>query len=393
VVCQFTTSIVLIAFVLTVDKQLEFMKLLNKGVELESVIAIKNPMAYSSQELLTKYGEFETMKNKLLQYSFIRSAASSSAIPGTEIGFNYVNLIKRNIGDPYDATIYKTMFVSSDFLPTYNIELLAGQGFSIPFNFKGDTPWEMENWPSIILNERAVAQLGFTSPTEAVNQEVYFQPFDDFLKCKIVGVIKDYHHEAVKREVLPMILFHNFGTYQQVFYSIGLNAGSNSHEALKQIEKIWKESFPDRPFEYFFLDEYYDRQFKSEVQFQNVFTLFAGIAICIACLGVLGMTLFEMNTRLKEISIRKVLGASSLGLLMLLSRTNMKIILISCVVALPLIYYLTKEWLSSYPASIEFTPLLTFVALAIVTVMVIVVSWIQTIKGAYANPIDHLKNE
>ncbi|HYI79164.1 MAG TPA: FtsX-like permease family protein, partial [Chryseolinea sp.] len=254
-------------------------------------------------------------------------------------------------------------------------------------------PWEMENWPSIILNERAISQLGFNSPTEAVNQEVYFQPFDDFIKCKIVGVIKDYHHEAVKRDVVPMILFHNYGTYQQVFYSIGLSAGSNSHEALKQIGKIWKESFPDRPFEYFFLDEYYDRQFKSEAQFQNVFTLFAGIAIFIACLGVLGMTLFEMNTRLKEISIRKVLGASSFGLLMLLQKTNMRIILISCLLAMPLIYYLTKEWLSSYPVSIEFTPLLTFVALIIVTIMVILVSWIQTIKGAYANPIEHLKNE
>jgi putative ABC transport system permease protein len=393
VVCQFTTSIVLIAFVLTVDKQLDFMKLLNKGVELETVIAIKNPMAYSSQELPAKYGEFETMKNKLSQYSFIRSAATSSAIPGSEIGFKYVNLIKRNIGDPYDATIYKTMFVSSDFIPTYNIELLAGQGFSIPANSKRDAPWEMENWPSIILNERAISQLGFNSPAEAVNQEVYFQPFDDFIKCKIIGVIKDYHHEAVKREVFPMILFHNYSTYQQVFYSIGLNPGSDAHEALKQIEKIWKESFPDRPFEYFFLDEYYDRQFKSEAQFQNVFTLFAGIAIFIACLGVLGMTLFEMNTRLKELSIRKVLGASSFGLLMLLSRTNVRIILISCGLAMPLIYYLTKEWLSNYPISIEFTPLLTLFALSVVSILVILVSWIQTIKGACANPIEHLNNE
>jgi putative ABC transport system permease protein len=150
--------------------------LLNKSVKLESVIAIKNPIAYSSQELPTKYGEFETMKNKLLQYSFIRSAASSSAIPGTEIGFNYVNLIKRNMGDPYDATIYKTLFASSDFIPTYNIELLAGQTFSSPPNFNGNVPWETNNWSSVILNERAIYQLGFKSPTEAVNQEVYFQP-------------------------------------------------------------------------------------------------------------------------------------------------------------------------------------------------------------------------
>lgn len=393
VVTQFTTSIVLIAFVLTVDKQLDFMKLLNKGVELETVIAIRNPTAYSNQALTTKHGEFETMGNKLLQYPAIRSVASSSAIPGTEIGFNYVNLIKRNLVAPYDPTVYKTMFVSSDFITTYNIELLSGQTFSTPANFNGEAPWESENWSSVILNERAIYQLGFKSPTEALNQEVYFQPFEDYIKCKIIGVIKDYHHEAVKKEVFPTILFHNYATYQQVFYSVGLNAGSNPGETLKQIEKIWKETFPDRPFEYFFLSEYYDRQFKSELQFQSIFTLFAGIAIVIACLGVLGMTLFEMNTRLREISIRKVLGASVFGLVILLSRTNMRLILISCGLATPLIYYFAKEWLSNYPAKIELTPLLVFFPLAVVAFMVIFVSGIQTIKAAGSNPIDHLKNE
>lgn len=393
VVTQFTASIVLIACVLTVDKQLDFMKLLNKGVELETVVAIRNPTAYSNQELTDKHGEFETMGNRLLQYPTIRSVASSSAIPGAEIGFSYVNLIKRNLGDPYDATIFKTMFVSSDFISTYNIDLLEGQTFSTPANFNGESPWESENWSSVILNERAIYQLGFKSPAEAVNQEVYFQPFGDFIKCKIVGVLKDYHHEAAKKEVFPTILFHNYGTYQQVFYSIGLNAGSNPSDALKQIEKVWKASFPNRPFEYFFLDEYYDRQFKSEVQFHSVFTLFASTAILIACLGVLGMTLFEMNTRLKEISIRKVLGASIVGLVFLLFRTNMRLMFISFGLATALIYYSTKEWLDNYPAKIEFTPMLTFIPLLIVALMVTLVSGIQTIKAAGSNPVEHLKNE
>jgi putative ABC transport system permease protein len=333
------------------------------------------------------------MENKLLQHPAIRSLASSSAIPGTEIGFDYVNLIKRNLGDRYDATVFKTMFVSSQFIPTYNIEMVEGRTFSTPANFVGGAPWDTDNWSSIILNERAAAQLGFQSPAEAVNQEVYFQPFDDFIKCKIIGVIKDYHHEAVKQEVFPTILFHNYATYQQVFYSIGLDAGASPADALKHIEKTWKESFPDRPFEYFFLDEFYDRQFKSEVQFQNVFTLFAGVAIMIACLGVLGMTLFEMNTRLKEISIRKVLGASGVGLVILLSRKNMKLILLSCAIASPVIYFLAGEWLSNYPAKIELTPWLALIPFGIVATMVILVSGLQTVRAARTNPIDHLKNE
>ena len=393
VVAQFTASIVLIACVLTIDKQLEFMKLLNKEVELESVIAIRNPTAYSNQELTAKHGEFEAMENRLLQYPAIRSVASSSAIPGTEIGFSYVNLIKRNLGDPYDATVYKTMFVSSDYISAYNIDLLEGQTFAKPANYNGESPWETENWSSVILNEKAIYQLGFKSPAEAINQEVYFQPFDDFLKCKIIGVIKDYHHEAVKKEIYPTILFHNYATYQQVFYSIRLHAGSHHGDALKNIKDVWMASFPDKPIEYFFLDEYYDRQFKSEVQFQRIFFLFAGIAIMIASLGVLGITLFEMNTRLKEISIRKVLGASVFGLTFLLTRTNMKMILVSFAIATPLAYFLAKEWLANYPSRIEFTPLLALIPLVIVGVVVSVVSGIQTIKAAQSNPIDHLKNE
>lgn len=393
VVGQFTTSIVLIAFVMTVHKQLDFMRFINKEVELDTVIAIRNPTAYSNQDLTNKYGEFETIGHKLLGYPAIRSVASSSAIPGTEIGFSYVNLIKRNLGDPYNPTVFKTMFVSSEFISTYNIKLMAGQTFSTPAGFNGEAPWEAENWSSVILNERAIRELGFKSPAEAVNQEVYFQPFDDFIKCTIIGVIKDYHHEAIKKDVLPIILFHNYSTYQQVFYSIGLNAGSNLQEALTTIEMIWKQSFPDRPFEYFFLDEYYDRQFKSEAQFQRVFTLFAGIAIMIACLGVLGMTLFEMNTRVKEISIRKVLGASVPGLVMLLSRTNMRLMLISCGFATPIIYYLAKAWLSSYPAKVELTAMVVFLPLVLVVLIVMLVSGIQTVRTAGANPINHLRNE
>lgn len=393
VVAQFTTSISLIAFVLTVKEQLNFMKLLDKGVALETVIAVRNPTAYSNQELTTKFGEFETMTHALVQFPSIRSTASSSAIPGTEVGFSYVNQIKRNAGDPYDPTVYKTIFVSADFISTYNLKLLAGRSFSVPADFNGEAPWEDKNWSSVILNESALRQLGFESPEEALNQEVYYSPFGDSLTCRIVGVIKDYHHEAVKKTVYPTILFHNYGTYQQVYFSIGLNAGANPQEALHQIENIWKTHFPERPFEYFFLDEYYDRQFKGEAQFQKIFALFAGIAIVIACLGVLGMTLFEMNTRLKEISIRKVLGASVSGIILLLSRMNLKLILISCLLATPLIYYLTTEWLSNYPSKIELTPLYIFISLTIVAAMVILVSGIQTIKAATSNPVDHLKSE
>ena len=393
VVFQFTVSIILVAFVMTVQQQLDFMKLINKGIELETVVAIRNPTAYSNQELTTKYGEFETFQNKLLQYPTVQSLASSSAIPGSEIGFNYINLIKRNIGDPYDAAVYKTLFVSADFINTYNIGLVAGNTFEVPSNFNGTAPWETTNWSSVILNERAVRQLGFKSATDALNQEIYFEAFDEPLKCRIIGVIGDYHHEATKKEVYPTILFHNYATFQQVYFSIRLKEGSRPQESLSQIENTWKELFPDRPFDYFFLDEYYDRQFRSEVYFQKIFKLFAGIAIVVACLGILGMTLFEMNSRLKEISIRKVLGASVWGVTILLSKTNFRLIAIASILATPLIYILAKQWLSNYPERIQLTAWLVLLPVTIIMIIVLTVSGFQTIKTASANPVDHLRGE
>jgi putative ABC transport system permease protein len=393
VVFQFTASIILVAFVITVQQQLDFMKLINKGIELETVVAIRNPTAYSNQELTTKYGEFETLQNKLLQYPAIQSLASSSAVPGSEIGFNYINLIKRNIGDPYDPAVYKTLFVSADFINTYNIDMVAGNTFEVPPNFNGTAPWETANWSSVILNERAIRQLGFKSATDALNQEIYFEAFDEPLKCRIIGVIKDYHHEAAKKEVYPTILFHNYSTFQQVYFSVRLKEGSRPQESLSQIETTWKELFPDRPFDYFFLDEYYDRQFRSEVYFQKIFALFAGIAIIVACLGIIGMTLFEMNSRLKEISIRKVLGASVWGVTVLLSKTNVKLIVIASLLATPLIYISAKEWLSNYPERIPLTAWLFLLPVIIILIMVLTVSGFQTLKTASANPVDHLRGE
>lgn len=393
VVFQFTVSIILVAFVITVQQQLDFMKHINKGIELETVVAIRNPTAYSNQELTTKYGEFETFQNKLLQYPTVRSLASSSAIPGSEIGFNYVNLIKRNIGDPYDPAVYKTLFVSADFIDTYNIGLVAGNTFEVPSGFSGTAPWETAGWSSVILNERAIRQLGFASATEALNQQIYFEVFDEPLKCRIIGVIKDYRHEATKKEVYPTILFHNYATFQQVYFSVRLKEGSRPQESLAQIENTWKELFPDRPFDYFFLDEYYDRQFRSEVYFQKIFSWFAGIAIVVACLGILGMTLFEMNSRLKEISIRKVLGASVLGVTVLLSKTNVKLIAIASVLAIPVVYILATEWLSNYPERIQLTAWLAVIPVIVILIIVLMVSGFQTIKTASANPVDHLRGE
>lgn len=190
-----------------------------------------------------------------------------------------------------------------------------------------------------------------------------------------------------------MIFSPNYGSFQQVYYSIRLNPTSSREQAIDDIRKSWTAAFPDKPFEYSFLDEYYDQQFKSELYTKRIFSAFAGIAVFIGCLGILGMTLFEASSRRKEIGIRKVLGASAASLIGLLSRDNVRLILYSAVIATPLIYFIAQNWLSRYPMRIDISPIFFVIPLAVLLFLVAFVSSFETIKAASTNPSDHLKNE
>ena len=327
-VVQFTCSIVLIAFLLVIDRQVDFMQTSDANVQLERVISIRNPTAYMNEDHDQKKEDFNVFSNQLTRNPAIKDVATSSAIPGAEIGFTYVDLIKRNVGDPFDPTRYKTLFIDYNFIPVYGLKLKAGRNYS-------EQNGEDENWETLILNESAIRKLGFSSPDEAVGQDVQFMAVEKWDRYKIVGVVEDYHHEAIKKEIYPTILFLNHNIGQQVYYSIRLDANANTRDVVEYIDKSWKEIFPEKQFEYFFLEDYYDQQFKSELHFSRVFALFSAIAIFIACLGILGMTLFESNARLKEISIRKVLGASAANVVALLSKDNIRFIALSAVLAIP----------------------------------------------------------
>lgn len=395
IVIQFSVSLVLIACVLVMNRQLSFMRSADKKFNADHVITLRNPTAYSGEGVFERHTGYRMLENKLMENASVQMVASSSAIPGTEIGFTYVNMLKRDIQDPYDPTPYKTLFIDYNYIPFYGLKLLAGKNFNPPRPVKDwINPWDDENWLTLILNESAVRALGFNSPEEAVDKIVEFENFEDhFQKHRIIGVVEDYHHEAVKRGIFPMILSPNYGSFQQVYYSIRLNPASNPEQAVEDLRKNWKATFPDKSFEYEFLDNYYDQQFKSELYTQRIFSVFAGIAVFIACLGILGMTLFEANTRVKEISIRKVLGASATSLITLLSKDNCKLILISSLIGMPMIYFIASGWLSTYPMRIDISAFFFFIPILIILLVVALVSSVQTLKAARTNPVDHLKNE
>jgi len=294
------------------------------------------------------------------------------------------------------------LFVDFNFVPLYDLQLKAGRNFNPTLGEDTEVGKKLMNneklpkdyYQTLMLNESAIHAMGFQSAEEALNQIIFLHLWaDDFEKYKIIGIVDDYHHEALKKEVNPIIFTQNYNRFQQVYFSVKLNAGTDPQEALTYIAKSWKEFFPTKPFDYFFLDEYYDQQFKSEKHFERIFGSFAMVAVFLACLGILGISLFEANARLKEISIRKVLGASVVNLVALLSKANIKMVVLSTLLAIPLIYLVSRNWLSNYPIRIQLTPLVFVTPLAVLLAVVLVTSIGQTTKAALTNPVDHLKNE
>ena len=383
---QFASSMSLIAMLMVTNKQLDLMMTTNKKIDIENVVSIRNPTVYTNEDSVNAI-EYGSLRNELLSNSMIKQTTGSSAIPGMEVEVAFINRIKRNLGDPYDPTPFKLLFVDYDYIPFYNLKLKAGR------NYLADSG-EDDSWSTIILNESAVRSLGFSSAEDAKDQEVYFHLWGTkFEKYKIVGVVEDYHHETSKKLIQPTILSLNHRQFQQVFFSVKLNKETNPQEALAFVESKWKELFPDRPFDYFFQDEYYDRQFKAERRSSTVFILFAGVAMLIAFLGVVGMTLFETTSRLKEVTVRKVLGASFMNLVALFSSSYLRFIITASVCCIPVISYFSANWLENYPLRIDVSVWFYLVPLITVAAVVVFASGWQTIKVSLTNPVDHLRHE
>lgn len=384
---QFVVSLVLVGFLLVVYQQLEHMRLTNKKIELDYVISLRNPTAYADELMEQKEAYYKAFESRLLQNPNMSMMTGSSAIPGAEIGFTLVDNLKRHSGDPYDPTRKKLLFVDYNFIPLFGLNLKAGRNYSVEAEGQDASG-------KIILNESAIRSLGFTTADEAIGQVVSL-PLWDWLKpdYEIIGVVADYHHESIKKEICPTIFFLNQGKFQQVFYSIKIKPGSNPQQALASIEKAWKGIFPEKPFEYFFLNDYYDQQFKSELHFARTFSFFGGVAVFLACLGVLGMTLYEANSRQREISIRKVLGASLENLIALLYKRYFRLILIAIMLSVPITYMTAGKWLSFYPVKIGITVIFFLLPVLLLIGIIILASGIQTYRTANSNPVNHLKYE
>ncbi len=369
VVGQFAAAIILIAGVIGLYQQMNFMRERDLGINIDQTLVVQETMPRDSAELL----KVESFLTELERHPDIITTSASTDVPGKEIGGS-TSFRRKNTENEKRARVFG---LDTKFIPNYDLKLAAGRNFSESFGS------EEEN---VILNEAAVRVLGFESNEAAIGQLITYDGGD----LTVVGVLQDYHQESMRYDFDPTVFYYNTGQWR--YYSLKVNT-SDMPGLLAMVEQKWKDFFPGSPYQTFFLDEFYDAQFKAEQQFSAILWTFTFLAIIVACLGLLGLSSFTLAKKSKEISIRKVLGASVAQIVSLVTKEYVRLILISAVIAIPLAYIMIQRWLESYTFRVEIGWWFFVIpVMAIILIAFAAIGW-QSVRAARANPAERLKME
>jgi putative ABC transport system permease protein len=238
-----------------------------------------------------------------------------------------------------------------------------------------------------IINEAAVRMLGWKTPQNALDKDLAYGG----IKGKVIGVVKDFHFESLHQAIIPLL----FQLPSQGFYgrlSIKIS-GHNVQSAINTIQSTWQRYLPETPFDFTFLDTKFDQLYRSEQQQGNLFTIFSCIAVFIACLGLFGLSAFTITQRVKEIGVRKVLGASVPQIVIELSKDFLKLVLIATMIAFPIAWYSMSKWLLDFAFRINISWWIFLIAGVIALLIAFATISFQSIKAALANPVKSLRSE
>ena len=372
VATQFIASITLIVGTFTVYRQIRHMQQQALGVDINQTLVLHSPNVVDS----TYEQKFQVFKNAIQQHAEVTGMTASSAVPGRAPDWNAGGIRRISQRDD-EAKQYRVIMMDHDYVKLFDAKVLAGRPFS------GDVAREDKN---VMINESASRQLGFEKVEDALNDQIFFWG-DTF---KIVGVLKNYHQESLKKAYDPLIF--RYSKAPGGYYSIKFNT-SNVHESLAGFEADWKQLFPGNPFIHFFLDDHYNQQYQADQQFGRVFGIFSTLAIFIACLGLFGLSSLTAIQRTKEIGVRKVLGASIPSILTLISKDYIILLGIAIAIATPVAWWVMQAWLEDFANRITMEwwifalPSLLVISIALLTVS------IHTIKAARTNPARSLRYE
>jgi putative ABC transport system permease protein len=368
VIGQFTVSIILVIGTITSYKQLRFMKNENLGFSKEQKLIIPVQKGADISE------NYETVKSEFLKYSRITGATVSGGIPGRIQTSETYKLLN----DTEDKSQQmKTLFIDKDFIPEYGIELAAGRSFFQETNSIRETEF--------LINETAVEAFGLHSPQDAVGRRLV-----GWEGGKIVGVVKDFHFQGLQQEIEPLVITNFTWMFSFITLTVSLEEIS---QTLSFIQNKWEELFPGIPNEYYFLDEDFNRLYRSEEKTGTLIGVFALLGVIVACFGLFGLASFTAEQRTKEIAIRKVHGARVPDAVSLLIKDFIKWILISNIIAWPAAYFAVNRWLQNFYYRVNLgIEIFIFTGLIVLVISLLTISY-QVVKTTITNPVDCLRYE
>ncbi len=370
VVFQFASSVFLIVGSIVVYRQLQFMKHQDLGMTINETLVLKGPDIVDS----TYHTKYESFKNEINRIPGVKSIATASFVPGDEI--YWTMNIRHLTGRLEENIMISVAGVDQDYIPSFGIEVLAGKNFDRASGHEGDR---------VIINLALSKQLSFKNPDDAIGKMVWLG--GDTLE--IAGVVEDFHQMSLKNTVAPLAL--KFGGWTR-YYALKVET-SDYQSVINAINEPWNTFFPGNPIDYFFLDEFFNKQYDKDDRFGTVFTLFTTLAIFIASLGLFGLASFMALQRTREIGIRKVLGSSVSGIVMLLAKGFLQPVIIANLIAWPLAWWVMDRWLQTFPYRISVNPVYFIVAGVLVIIIAFISVSSQTLRAAMTKPAETLKYE
>jgi len=379
IVFQFTCAIGLTSAVLVFNKQFQYLQRQNLGVDVKQTLIVKAPTVIES----SFSAQLASFKTHLQGQSIVNSISSSSAIPGEVIG--WTGDVSIDTVKDYPSWNFLINIVDVDFIESYRLHLIAGRDFIEADYPSGQFGSKIE---PIILNVKGLKALGYNSADEAIDTFIFWG--DN--KCRIVGIIDDFHQQSLKSEINPILFSAGGGSSLSVKLSSSVNQ-ENLQSAILFIQEAWKKFFPGNPFDFFFLDNYYNAQYANDKNVINLFYFYCGLAILISCLGLFGLATLTVQQRTKEIGIRKVLGASVSGILVLLTKDFIKLIVFASIVSTVVSYMALNQWLEGFAYRIDLGWELFVVSGIVIMCIGILTIGYKSGQAATANPVNSLRSE
>ncbi len=375
VVFQMLLSIFTIGCTIIANMQINYMQSFDVGFNTSHTISLVGPASKNTDSL--RYQRFLAFRDEILKSSAFVAGTASMNIPGEELRFHDESI--RLVGSQNDKKrTFWTSNTDDGYLKTFGLKLLAGR--NINENDKHDR--------NCMINATAAKALGFQNPEDAVNAQFLNRHNK---KRTIVGVIQDFHHESLRKNVEPVVFYFDH-PFEFGYYTFKTGS-ANRASTLKHLERVWKKHYPDDPFVYYFMDSFFNKQYQEDVVFSKLLKLFSIMSIIVASLGLLGLASLTVVKRTKEIGIRKVVGASVPRILMLLSKEYIQLVLISFAIILPVFYYAATQWLQIFSYRITLEWWMFILPGTIVLVIACLVVSGQALKAAITNPVRSLRTE